>query len=291
MRNIIRLTRPYQWMKNLFVFMPLVFGRQLTDIDSVICSIVAFLAFCLAASSIYCLNDIVDVEHDRKHPVKCNRPIASGAVSIRKAYVMMFVLIIISLAVLFVLLPNTITGYVVLLYWLVNIAYSVRLKHIAIIDVFILSFGFVLRIVAGGAAIHVGISHWLILMTMLLTLFLGFAKRRDDVMRYKKTGIPPRPNTVRYNFTFLNEATTVCGSVMLVCYIMYTVSPAVIASFNNHHIYLTSVYVLLGLLRYMQLAVVDENTGDPTLTLLRDRFMQVVVVAWLLTFVVIIYFL
>ena len=126
-------------------------------------------------------------------------------------------------------------------------------------------------------------------MTFLLTLFLGFAKRRDDVLLYNRDGKSPRYNTRRYNLTFLNQALTICGSVMLVCYIMYTVSPEVIEKFKSHYIYLTTVYVLLGLLRYIQLTVVDEKSGDPTRMLLHDRFIRVDVAAWVLTFLFLIY--
>lgn len=291
MRSIINLIRPYQWVKNLFVFMPLFFGHQLMNIPLLLNAIVVFVAFSLAASSIYCFNDIIDVEDDRRHQTKCHRPIASGAMSVAQAYMVMFVLLLASMAMLYFLLPSADAMLVVILYWLMEIAYCIKLKRLAIIDVCILSLGFVLRIVAGGAATDVVISHWLVMMTFLLTLFLGFAKRRDDVLRFQRNGIPPRHNTKRYNLTFLNEAITICGGVMLVCYIMYTVSPEVISNFNNQYVYLTSIYVLLGLLRYMQLAVVDEKTGDPTKTLLHDRFTQVIVVAWIFTFLVIIYFL
>jgi magnesium-transporting ATPase (P-type) len=133
------------------------------------------------------------------------------------------------------------------------------------------------------------ISHWLVMMTFLLTLFLGIAKRRDDVLKMMSTGIAPRHNTKRYNLTFVNNAITITASVMLVCYIMYTVSPEVTENFHTRYLYLTSIFVLIGLLRYMQLAVVDEKTGDPTKILLHDRFTQLVVAAWGLTFLIIIY--
>ena len=126
-------------------------------------------------------------------------------------------------------------------------------------------------------------------MTYLLALFLSFAKRRDDVLRMNETGEPPRQNTIRYNLTFINQAITITGSVTLVCYIMYTVSPEVMTRFHAPNLSLTSILVLVGLLRYIQLTVVDRRSGDPTKLLLRDRFTQLLVAAWLLTFVVIIY--
>ena len=289
MKNILKLVRPYQWVKNIFVFMPLFFGGKLTDMEQVQDSIVMFIAFCLAASSIYCFNDIIDVEADRNHYAKRNRPIASGAVSIKQAYVVMFALIAVSIAILWFLLSDVNALMIVAFYWLLQVAYCAILKRQAIIDVTILAFGFVLRIIAGGIAADVTVSKWLVLMTFLLTLFLGFAKRRDDVLLYNKDGKSPRYNTRRYNLTFLNQALTICGSVMLVCYIMYTVSPEVMAKFGSHYIYLTSIYVLLGLLRYIQLTVVDEKSGDPTKMLLHDRFIRLDVLAWLLTFLFLIY--
>lgn len=289
MNNILKLMRPYQWVKNVFVFIPLFFGGQLTEMDQLLNSIIMFVAFCLAASSIYCFNDIIDVEADRNHYAKRNRPIASGAVSIKQAYVVMFALIAVSIAILWFLLSDVNALMIVAFYWLLQVAYCAILKRQAIIDVTILAFGFVLRIIAGGIAADVTVSKWLVLMTFLLTLFLGFAKRRDDVLLYNKDGKSPRYNTRRYNLTFLNQALTICGSVMLVCYIMYTVSPEVMAKFKSHYIYLTTVYVLLGLLRYIQLTVVDEKSGDPTRMLLHDRFIRVDVAAWILTFLFLIY--
>lgn len=289
MNNVLKLMRPYQWVKNVFVFLPLFFGGQLTEMNQLLDSVTMFVAFCLAASSIYCFNDIIDVEDDRKHYDKAKRPIASGAVSIKEAYVIMFLLIAVSIAILWFLLSDVNALMIVAFYWLLQVAYCAILKRQAIVDVTILAFGFVLRIVAGGIAADVTVSKWLVLMTFLLTLFLGFAKRRDDVLLYNKDGKSPRYNTRRYNLTFLNQALTICGSVMLVCYIMYTVSPEVMAKFGSHYIYLTSIYVLLGLLRYIQLTVVDEKSGDPTKMLLHDRFIRLDVLAWLLTFLFLIY--
>ena len=140
-------------------------------------------------------------------------------------------------------------------------------------------------------AAAVTLTNWIVLMTFLLTLFLSFAKRRDDVLRMQETGEPPRRNTSRYNLTFINQAITITASVTLVCYIMYTVSPQVTARFHTQHLYLTSVFVLVGLLRYIQIAVVDNKSGDPTKVILRDRFTQLVVLMWGLSFAVIIYFL
>lgn len=180
-------------------------------------------------------------------------------------------------------------GGVLLFYYILNICYCAKLKQYAIVDVCIVAFGFVLRVLAGGFATDITLSKWLVLMTFLLTLFLSFAKRRDDVLRMNETGEPPRKNTIRYNLTFINQAITITASVTLVCYIMYTVSPEVVARLGSDLLYLTSVFVLLGLLRYMQITVVDKKSGDPTKIMLRDRFTQLVVVLWALTFLILIY--
>ena len=288
---VIRIVRPRQWVKNFFVFIPLFFGGQMSNTALLLDALTTFVAFSLAASSIYCLNDIVDVEADRQHPVKCHRPIASGQVSVSAAYALMAIMLILSMTVCPMLKGRSMAvGAVVLGYWIMNIAYCVWLKNFAIIDVCLIAFGFVLRILAGGLATGIEPSNWLVLMTFLLTLFLSFAKRRDDVLRMEATGKPPRKNTIRYNLTFINQAITISASITLVCYIMYTVSPEVTARFNSHYIYLTTIFVLVGLLRYIQIAVVDKQSGDPTKVILRDRFTQLVVLAWMVSFLFIIYY-
>lgn len=298
MSPLFRLIRPKQWIKNFFVFLPLFFGGSLLDTQRLIAAFLTFLAFCFAASSIYCFNDLVDVEADRRHPVKCKRPIAAGLISKRQAYSLMALLFVLSMLTISLLGILNVTpmgrgwGWVlvvILFYWLLNLAYCAELKDHAIVDVCIVAFGFVLRILAGGLATDTVLSQWIVLMTFLLTLFLSFAKRRDDVLRMQHTGEAPRRNTSRYNLTFVNQAITITGSVTLVCYIMYTVSPEVTAHFRTHHLYLTSIFVLVGLLRYIQIAVVDEQSGDPTKVILRDRPTQLIVLGWLLAFLVIIY--
>ena len=290
MKNLIRLIRPHQWVKNLVVLFPVFFGGALLHIESVYAGLVTALCFSFAASSIYCLNDIVDVDDDRRHPVKCHRPLASGAISITQGYILMFLMFILSMLSTFLLRQNQLeTAFVILFYWILNIAYCLKLNQYAIIDVCVVSFGFVLRILAGGYATSIHLSKWIVLMTFLLMLFLSFAKRRDDVVRMNETGHAPRQNTIRYNLTFINQAITITASVTLVCYIMYTVSPETIQNFHTDYLYLTSVFVLVGLLRYIQIAVVDKRSGDPTKVMLHDRFMQFVVLAFGLAFLFIIY--
>lgn len=290
-KNILRLTRPKQWIKNFFVFIPMFFGGELFDLHSIWLATITFVAFSLTASSIYCYNDIVDVDADRSHPVKCLRPIASGALSIRMGYILMTVCFLLSLAVMTALPPEVMSQVmaVIVFYYVLNLSYCSKLKQFAILDVCIVAFGFVLRILAGGFACELALSSWIVIMTFLLTLFMSFAKRRDDVLRMNETGEAPRKNTVRYNLTFINQAITITASVTLVCYIMYCVSPEVVERFQTPYLYLTFVFVLLGLLRYIQIAVVDKKSGDPTKVILKDHFSQVIVIAWILTFLLMIY--
>ena len=289
-KHIIKVARPTHWMKNIFVILPVFFGGAILNTTQAISAALTFMSFSLAASAIYCLNDIVDVDADRAHNVKRHRPIASGAITIPQAYGMMTISLLASI-VLMLLLPegqaNTIT--VIITYFLLNVAYCLKLKEYAIIDVCIVASGFVLRILAGGFATGVQLSKWIVLMTFLLTLFLAFAKRRDDVLKMNETGRAPRKNTSRYNLTFINQAITITGTVMLVCYIMYTVSPEIIVQFGTDKLYLTSILVILALLRYLQIAVVDEKSGDPVKVVLSDRATQFILMAWVLSFLVLIY--
>lgn len=291
LEGLLKLIRPKQWLKNVFVLIPMFFGGSMTDPANVRNSIVAFFAFSFVASSIYCFNDIIDVEADRRHPVKCHRPLASGALKISSAWFLMVLMVVLGLLLLpLITSEQALSAAVVIVsYYVLNLLYCSWLKQHAIVDVCVIAFGFVLRVLAGGFATDTVVSNWLVLMTFLLTLFLSFAKRRDDVLRMNETGEAPRKNTIRYNLTFINQAITITASVTLVCYIMYTVSPEVTRRLHSDMLYLTTAYVLLGLLRYIQLSVVDKRSGDPTKVLLRDRLTQVVVLLWALTFLVIIY--
>lgn len=291
MKDILLLIRPSHWIKNAFVFVPMFFGGELFSTGAILACLAVFFSFSFLASSIYCYNDIVDSDDDRRHPIKCRRPIASGKVTPRMGYTIMAVMLILGAAVLLLLPDETLwnTALVLAIYYLLNLAYCSKLKRYAILDVCIVAFGFVLRIMAGGTASDTALSTWVVLMTFLLTLFLSFAKRRDDVLRMEETGEQPRHNTNRYNITFINQAITITATVTLVCYIMYTVSPEVVDRFDTPYLYLTSVFVLLGLLRYIQLAVVDKRSGDPVKVILHDHFSQVTVGAWCLSFLIMIY--
>ena len=290
--NILRIIRPHQWLKNVFVLLPLFFGGSLLDPHDIAAALIAVMAFSFMASAIYCLNDIVDVEDDRRHPVKCRRPIASGQVIVAAAYTMMAVMVALSFASASLLGGGAVgVAAVTGVYLVLNVAYCLWLKRFAILDVCTIAAGFVLRLFAGGLAIGTELSDWIVLMTFLLTLFLSLAKRRDDVLRMNETGRAPRRNTIRYNLEFINQAITITAAVTIVCYVMYTVSPEVVRRTGTHYLYLTTVFVITGVLRYLQLTLVDNRSGDPTRLLLSDRVLQAVVALWGLAFLLIIYIL
>lgn len=281
--------RPHQWLKNIFVFLPLFFDKKLLHIDYLVNAIWAFAAFSLAASAIYCLNDIMDIEADKRHPKKRLRPLASGKISKAQAYVIMAILIIASLAIAGIAFESKNLLAIIAIYIVLNIGYCIRLKHIAIVDVFIIASGFCLRVAAGGVATDIWISQWIILQTFLLALFLAFAKRRDDVVIYNRDGSKARKNINRYNLEFLNNAISIVATMTMMCYIMWCVSEEVIARMGTNQLYITAVFALMGVMRYLQLTMVDNKSGSPTKILLKDRFIHFCVAGWVATFLVLIY--
>ena len=291
MIHYIQLLRPLQWLKNGFVFAPIFFSNHLLESAYFWPTLLVFVSFCLISSSIYCFNDLQDVEADRQHPKKCQRPIASGNVSVKSGYAMMFLCMIGAFALL-PLARSVNTPYLYIIiggYWVMNIAYCLRLKQIAILDVSIIAIGFVMRVLIGGIVLDIWISHWLVLMTFLVTLFLAFTKRNDDYRLYEQTGQKPRVSITGYNKTFINEATAIIASVTMVSYIMYTMSPEVIERMGTRYVYLTSGWVLAGLLRYLQNMIVYGLSGSPTKSLVKDHFIQFCIFGWIASFFAIIY--
>ena len=287
--GLIRLMRPVQWLKNGFVFLPMFFGGSLTSGQAWWHSAIAFFTFCFAASAVYCLNDIVDAPADRMHPVKCRRPVAAGLIAVPQAIAVMLVCAAASIVLPLLLLSGPAVAWLAVGYLLLNVAYSLKLKQFAVVDVFIIATGFVLRVMAGGAACDIPLSPWIICMTFLITLFMAFAKRRDDVVIYERSGTLTRKNTVNYNLPFLDQAIGMLATITMVCYLMYCLSGEVMERLGSGHIYLTSIFVLAGLVRYLQLTIVMQQSGSPTRMLTTDRFLQVCVLGWLASFAAIIY--
>lgn len=288
--NLLKLIRPSQCAKNLFVFLPIFFGGYVSDTSHWITTLWTFFSFCFASSGIYCLNDIVDADNDRNHPVKCKRPIASGALSKPIAYLTMTICFTISFLFLFWGHINLYSSSIVFTYLILNILYCFWLKNISIADLFCIAFGFVLRIAAGGTATGIWISPWIVLMTFLLTLFMATSKRRYDVMLLTQDRIVSRKRIDHYNLDFLNITMGVEASITIVCYIIYTVSPEVTSRLHTDYLYLTSFFVIAGILRYLQQIIVrSEQKCDPTAILIKDRFIQLCILGWIASFAFLLY--
>lgn len=283
----LKLLRPKHWAKNLFLFIPLFFAGQIFNFDKIFILFAAFACFSLLASSIYIINDYRDIEADRAHPEKSKRPLASGAVSKNAALVIFAVLVLAGFGGAY-LISNKF-AFVLAIYFVLNMAYSFGLKNISILDVFIVSVGFVLRVKAGGVAADVAVSEWLMLMVFLLALFMALAKRRDDVVLKMASGKDMRKASKGYNMDFLNTSLALVSAVIIVAYIMYTMAPATMERFNTYRLYYTSIFVIAGLMRYLQITYVENNTGSPTKILYKDRFIQLTILLWILSFYVIIY--
>jgi len=274
-----RLSRPHQYIKNGFIGLPILFGNQLSQFNSLLKVFFAFCAFCLLASSVYIFNDIRDFEDDRQHPVKRNRPIASGEVSRPEALILMVILLAVSFIISFNFLPFDVSA-ILIAYFALNMAYSIKLKRLPILDVVCIAIGFVMRVFAGGKAADIWISPWIIIMTFLLALFLGLAKRYDDLM-LSNQGHQVRKAMDGYNVEFVSLSMGVMASVTIVAYILYTVSPLVVEK-HGPNLYVSAFWVTCGVLRYLQITFVDQKSGSPTQVLLHDRLLQLFVLLWLI---------
>jgi len=285
--TLIKLIRPHQYIKNLFIFLPLFFALQIGNVDLLVKALLAFIAFSLTASAIYILNDYHDIEEDRQHPKKRKRPLASGEITKAQARVIMAVLALVGFSLMATLSLDAVG--ILIAYIVMNIAYSLRLKHVAIVDITLIAVGFVLRLFIGAVVTGIPLSMWIVVMTFLLALFLALAKRRDDVLIYLDTGKKMRRVIDGYNLQFLDIAMAIMASVVIVAYTIYTTSPEVVARMQSPYLYLTALFVILGVLRYLQIAFVFQDSGSPTKIVLKDRFMQLVLLGWALTFTWILY--
>jgi decaprenyl-phosphate phosphoribosyltransferase len=283
----LQLARPHQFVKNGFVWLPIFFGGKLGNLWALEQTLKAFAAFCFAAGGIYVLNDLKDIEENRAHPTKKNRPLASGAVAPRGALIFMAGLLALA-ALAGSLLPKPDFLCILGAYLILNVAYSFFLKHHAIVDVVCIALGFVLRVLAGGVAAAVPISHWIIIMTFLLAIFLALAKRRDDLILVSG-GQDARHSIDGYNIEFVSVSMAVMAAVIIVAYILYTVSPDTIQKHGTDRLYLTGLWVVVGMLRYLQLTLVENRSGSPTKILLQDRFLQTVLTLWILSFFFLLY--
>jgi decaprenyl-phosphate phosphoribosyltransferase len=286
-RAVTSLIRVRQWVKNLFLFIPSFFAGHLFRTHELFMVGVGALAFSLVASGVYVINDYRDRFVDRLHPTKKLRPIASGEIGIASAWTII-VLLVTSGLVIAASLDMTFF-YILLTYLAMNLGYSFGLKNIPIVDLFIVSLGFLLRIYGGGVIADLPISHWLSIMILLLALFLIIAKRRDDILINAKNGLVIRKSTEAYNLDFINSCITLLSAVVIVAYIMYTVSPEVTERFNSDYMFVTTIFVIAGVMRYLQIVFVENKSGSPTRIFVKDKFILATIAGWILSFYLIIY--
>ena len=285
--NLLISLRPGQWAKNLLVFAGLLFGLRLFDVEAVGRALAAFGVFCLLSGVVYLINDIADRHTDRQHPLKARRPIASGALPVPAAVMSAIALGAAALAGAFALGPRF---FIVAVSYLALLAlYSGALKHIVIIDVLTIAIGFVLRAVAGAVAVNVDISHWLLVCTILLALFISLAKRRHELVLLADGAASYRPILDEYTPYLLDQMIAVVTASTLIAYVFYTISPETEQKFNTHWLGLTVPFPLYGIFRYLYLVHQREGGGSPADLLLTDRPLLVCVTLWALSVVLIIY--
>jgi 4-hydroxybenzoate polyprenyltransferase len=287
MRAILATLRPQQWVKNFVLFAGLIFSQNLGRLDLVLETLAGFALFCLLSSSAYILNDIVDVESDRKHPLKSARPIAKGEIKISVAVFLFIILAVISLGLSAWLSP--LFALTALIYFILNLLYSLYLKHVVIIDVMCIALGFVIRAVAGAVLIGVEISAWLVVCTTLLALFLSFGKRRHELLLLETQATDHRKILSEYSPYFLDQMISVVTASTVVAYAFYTLSPEVEIKLGTGHMDLTIPFVLYGVFRYLYLIHQKEGGGSPTRMLLTDKPILVNVILWLVAVVLIVY--
>jgi decaprenyl-phosphate phosphoribosyltransferase len=292
MLNHIKLLRPKDWAKNTFLFIPSFFAGKLFDPQhyehQFRLLIGGFIAFSFLASSIYIINDYRDIEDDRKHPVKRNRPLASGKVKKPVALVISILLLLAGFGISYWLDASFKFLFIAGIYYVLNLLYSFGVKNWSIVDILVLATGFVLRVKGGAVLGDIHTTEWLIIMTFLLALFMSIAKRRDDVVLKMATGTDMRKAVKGYSLEFLNTMLGLFCAILIVSYISYTVSGALYKEFG-HRLYYTSLFVIAGVMRYLQITMVQNKAGSPTEILYKDRFIQVTIILWIASFYFILY--
>lgn len=276
--NLLLALRPGQWTKNLVVFAGLIFGQKLLNPADVAIAAAAFALFCLLSGVVYLVNDIQDRDADRHHPTKSRRPIASGALSVGHATVAAILIGALALVAAFWLDRSFFA--VGLGYLLVNACYSLWLKHSAVIDVLVISFGFVLRAAAGAVVIHVQFSHWLLVLTLLGALFLAIGKRRGELAALAGGAKTHRPSLQHYSLPMLDQMLSVVMACTLLGYAFYTINPETVAKFGTDRLLFTLPFPIYGMFRYLYLIHRGDSHGNPSDLLLSDRPLQLCIVLW-----------
>ena len=285
-KALLKTMRIRQWHKNGFIFFALIFDKQLFHRDPFLATLAGFFLFCLISSSVYLFNDIADIEADRQHPEKKYRPLASGKLSISTAMIAAFILALASLLLGYLLTP--IFAVIVAVYFVINLLYSRWLKHVPILDVLIISSGFVLRVAAGVALITVErFSPWLYVITTLFSLFMGFGKRRAELSLLEKGAGSHRKVLDGYTIPLLDQYITIVSGMTIVTYSLYTFFAENLPA--NHTMMLTIPFVVYGIFRYLQLIQTGHAAGSPDEVALKDRSLQIIVLLWGLAVIAVFY--
>jgi 4-hydroxybenzoate polyprenyltransferase len=284
--ELVRLMRPYQWLKNTFVFTGLLFGHAWHDPQLVAQVIFVFISFCLVSSAIYTFNDIIDLEQDKQHPKKCRRPLACGSVTISTAVMLSGVLGSSGLVLVYLTAPKVLA--ILIGYMVMNIAYSLRFKHVVILDIFVIATGFMLRILAGTLGVGIPPSQWLLLCGLMVTLFLGFTKRRAEIIALTEDKTAHRKVLEHYSPVLLDKMIGITASGLIMSYSLYTMNPDTIRIHHTPNLIYTVPFVMYGVFRYIYLLHHQSRGGDPSHDLVRDPHLFVVVCAWLLTTILLI---
>lgn len=279
--------RPTHWVKNIVVFAGLIFSQNFFSPPLFLKSLFAFALFCGISSSVYILNDILDLKYDKLHPVKSKRPLASGELPVSSGLAFSLILGAIAIILSFFLQKNF--GLIAVIYFLLNLFYSLYLKHVVILDVMSVAAGFVLRAVAGAVVIEVTISSWLVVCTILLALFLGFSKRRHELILLEDDAVEHRKILSEYSPYFLDQMIAVVTASTVVAYAFYTLSPEVMEKLGTKYMNLTIPFVLYGIFRYLYLIHQRKEGGRPTRILLTDKPILINIVLWLITVFLILY--
>lgn len=279
--------RIQQWIKNLFIFSALIFSGNLFYLTDIYLTVSGFILFSFISSGVYLLNDIVDIEKDKLHPIKSVRPLASGKLSPNIALVVAVLLIVLGISVSYLLQPYF--ALVLLIYLILNVWYSYQLKTFVILDVMTISAGFVLRVVGGAIIIGVPTSEWLIICTILLSLFLGFSKRRHELLILEQHANTHRPVLQHYSPYFLDQMIGIVTATTVMSYALYTISDETIHKFGTKNLIYTVPFVLYGIFRYLYLVHKKEGGGNPTKIMVTDPPLIVNVILWIVIAIIIIY--
>ena len=288
LRELFQSLRPQQWLKNLFIFAPLIFSENIFDRSMFLQTLLAFGIFCMLSGALYILNDLKDIEEDRLHPIKSKRPLARGELKKRQAIAAFVLLSFLSL--LLAEFVNIEFLWICLIYFVLQIAYSFALKHVVILDVFIVAAGFFLRVIAGAVAIRVQISPWLLICTTLLALFLALSKRRHEIILLDADAMNHRRILKEYSPYLLDQMISVVTASTVIAYCLYTISGDTIEKFGTNKLILTVPFVLYGIFRYLYLIHQRAEGGTPETLILKDRPLLLDIFLWIVSAALIIYF-